>query len=48
MPEHILIVEDEQTLQETLAYNLEHQGYKSQLPTTETLQLNKQGNHSQI
>jgi len=27
MPEHILIVEDEQTLQETLAYNLKHQGY---------------------
>lgn len=28
MSEKILIVEDELTLQETLAYNLEHQGYK--------------------
>jgi len=28
MPEKILIVEDESTLQETLAYNLEHQGYQ--------------------
>lgn len=27
MPEKILIVEDEPALQETLAYNLEHQGY---------------------
>jgi DNA-binding response OmpR family regulator len=27
MPDKILIVEDELTLQETLAYNLEHQGY---------------------
>ena len=28
MPEKILIVEDELTLQETLSYNLEHQGYQ--------------------
>ena len=28
MPEKILIVEDEQTLQETLAYNLKRQGYE--------------------
>ncbi len=28
MPEKILIVEDEQTLQETLAYNLTRQGYE--------------------
>ena len=28
MADKILIVEDEKTLQETLAYNLEHQGYQ--------------------
>ena len=28
MSDKILIVEDELTLQETLAYNLEHQGYQ--------------------
>jgi DNA-binding response OmpR family regulator len=28
MPEKILVVEDDQTLQETLAYNLERQGYE--------------------
>ena len=28
MAEKILIVEDQQTLQETLAYNLKHQGYE--------------------
>ena len=28
MAEKILIVEDELTLQETLAYNLKHQGYE--------------------
>ena len=28
MPEAILVVEDEVTLRETLAYNLEHQGYQ--------------------
>ena len=31
MPEKILVVEDEQTLQETLAYNLRRQGYEVEL-----------------
>ncbi len=31
MPEKILVVEDEQTLQETLAYNLRRQGYDVEL-----------------
>ena len=31
MVEKILIVEDELTLQETLAYNLKHQGYEVEI-----------------
>ena len=44
MAEKILIVEDELTLQETLAYNLKHQGYEVETANDGQTAINK-GHH---
>ena len=44
MAEKILIVEDELTLQETLAYNLKHQGYEVETANDGQTVINK-GHH---
>jgi len=41
MPKKILIVEDELILQETLAYNLKHQGYEVEAANDGQTAINK-------